>query len=395
MPPQHAMKDRVIVIDMPKERLAQTALIVDGRLDDLIIDPPSIRNLPAVGQVFQAKVERLAPSAGGAFLKLSDRDTGFLREAKGVRQGDLIKVQVSSYAEPGKALPVSKRRLYKGQTIIVTPEAPGINVSRNIKSPDERERLTSVVEMVLANIGQSFDNLSFDLETMGVIVRSAAEGASEHQIGNNLAYVLQNMEACEGSSVGPEIGALGWASQAFVMAVSDLCVETPDAIVVADHDGDGLSEVQGAVFGTEVENCIDASIRDPFDHFGVWDEIEKLKSPRADLPSGGWMAVEATRAMVTVDVNTGDQFSGGAGMTANVEAARELPRQLRLRGLGGQVIVDFAPMKKAHRKKIEEVLKAAFRRDPIETSLAGWTPLGNFELQRKRERRPLTEVLRD
>ena len=80
-------------------------------------------------------------------------------------------------------------------------------------------------------------------------------------------------------------------------------------------------------------------------------------------------------------------------MTANIEAARELPRQLRLRGLGGQITVDFAPLKKMHRKKIEETLKAAFRRDPIATTLAGWTPLGNFELQRKRERRPLTEVL--
>ena len=101
------------------------------------------------------------------------------------------------------------------------------------------------------------------------------------------------------------------------------------------------------------------------------------------------MFIEATRAMVTVDVNTGDQFSGGAGMTASIEAARELPRQLRLRGFGGQVIIDFAPIKKMHRKKIEETLKSAFRRDPIATTLAGWTPLGNFEMQRKRERTPL------
>ncbi len=132
---------------------------------------------------------------------------------------------------------------------------------------------------------------------------------------------------------------------------------------------------------------------DPFDHYGVWDEIERLKSPRVDLPSGGWMAVEATRAMVTVDVNTAGEFSGGAALTANLEAAKELPRQLRLRGLGGQIIIDFAPLPKRDRKRIEEALKAAFRRDPIETTLAGWTPLGHFELLRKRERRPLSELL--
>ena len=88
-----------------------------------------------------------------------------------------------------------------------------------------------------------------------------------------------------------------------------------------------------------------------------------------------------------------EAYTGGAALTANLEAARELPRQLRLRGLGGQVIVDFAPLRKSDRKRIEEALKTAFRRDPIETTLAGWTPLGNFELQRKRERRPLSELL--
>jgi Rne/Rng family ribonuclease len=105
------------------------------------------------------------------------------------------------------------------------------------------------------------------------------------------------------------------------------------------------------------------------------------------------MAVEATRAMVTVDVNTGAEFSPGAAVTANVEAARELPRQLRLRGLGGQVAVDWAPLKKPERRRVEDTLKSAFRRDPVETTLAGWTPLGHFELQRKRERRPIAELL--
>ena len=132
---------------------------------------------------------------------------------------------------------------------------------------------------------------------------------------------------------------------------------------------------------------------DPFDQFGVWDEIERLRQPCAELPSGGWMAVEPTRAMVTVDINTGGEFSAGAAVTANVEAARELPRQLRLRGLGGQVAIDFAPLKKVERRRVEETLKSAFRRDPVETTLAGWTPLGHFELQRKRERRPIAELL--
>ncbi|MCB1331935.1 MAG: ribonuclease E/G, partial [Maritimibacter sp.] len=78
-----------------------------------------------------------------------------------------------------------------------------------------------------------------------------------------------------------------------------------------------------------------------------------------------------------------------AGLKANIALARELPRQLRCRGLGGQIVVDFAPMPKKDRPALEQVLRAALRADPVETALAGWTPLGLCELQRKRERRPL------
>jgi Ribonuclease G/E len=90
-----------------------------------------------------------------------------------------------------------------------------------------------------------------------------------------------------------------------------------------------------------------------------------------------------------VDVNTGSDTSPAAALKANLAAARDLPRQLLLRGFGGQITVDFAPMPKNDRRTVEGTLKAAFRADPVETSLVGWTPLGHYELQRKRERLPL------
>jgi len=107
----------------------------------------------------------------------------------------------------------------------------------------------------------------------------------------------------------------------------------------------------------------------------------------------GWMSLDSTPALVAIDVNTGGDFSPAATLKANRDAVRELPRQLRLRGMGGQIVVDFAPMSKRDRREIETMLKAAFRADPVETSLAGWSNLGLFELQRKRERRPLLECL--
>ena len=104
------------------------------------------------------------------------------------------------------------------------------------------------------------------------------------------------------------------------------------------------------------------------------------------------MYVEPTRALTAIDVNTGSDASPGAGVKANAAAARAIPRALRILGLGGQVVVDFAPMPKSNRRQIEQTLRAAFKNDPIETSLVGWTTLGNFELQRKRERFPVFEA---
>ena len=101
------------------------------------------------------------------------------------------------------------------------------------------------------------------------------------------------------------------------------------------------------------------------------------------------MTVEPTRALVAVDVNTGGDLSPAAALKVNLAAAAELPRQLRLRGLGGQVTIDFAPLARAERPRVERALARALADDGIETTVAGWTPLGHLELQRKRARRPL------
>jgi Rne/Rng family ribonuclease len=105
--------------------------------------------------------------------------------------------------------------------------------------------------------------------------------------------------------------------------------------------------------------------------------------------------VEATRSLVAVDVNTGGDTSPAAALKANLAAARALPRQLRLRGLGGQIVVDFVSMSKGHRKQLEQSLRDSFRTDPIETSLVGWTAMGLFELSRKRERTATAHLLGD
>ena len=105
--------------------------------------------------------------------------------------------------------------------------------------------------------------------------------------------------------------------------------------------------------------------------------------------SGGHYYIEPTRACITVDVNTGADTSPAAALKANIAMAKDLPRQLRMRGLGGQIVIDPAPMAKKDRRQLETVIKASLRQDTVETNFVGWTTMGLIELQRARVRAPI------
>ena len=346
------MKGRVIALDQIKGRDA-AALIVDGRLEDFLIDAPEDAP-PAPGAIFRAVVDRQMKGQGGVFVKLPE-GSGFLRQASGLAPGQRVLVQVTGHAEPGKAVPLTLRLLFKSRYAIVTPGAPGLNVSRSIREEDERERLTALAQAAMADAAQD----------LGLIVRSAAALSDAEVIGEDIALMRGLAEAVLADlDGGPE-----------------LLVDAPGAQETAWRDW-GDPEPDEVVEGD-----------DAFATQGVAEMLDGLLTLAVPLGSGGTMIIEPTRALIAVDVNTGADTSPAAGLKANIAAARDLPRQLRLRGLGGQVVVDFAPMPKKDRATLEQVLRAAFRGEGAETSLAGWTPLGNYEIQRKRDRMPLAEAL--
>jgi ribonuclease G len=344
------MKGRSVILDHIDTRPA-AALMVDGKLQDLLIDPAD--EAPAPGAILRAVVDRQVKGQGGVFLKLPS-GSAFLRQGKGLAPGQALLVQVTGYSEPGKAVPVTTRILFKSRYAIVTPDAPGLNVSRAIRDDDERDRLLEIAHEEMANAP----------ERHGLILRSACAGADADAVAEDIAAMRDLAEAVLSDATGgPEL--LLDAPDAHTLAWRDWAEPEPDEVV----------EREGA-----------------FADLGVLEAIDALEGAQP-LPGGASIYVEPTRALVAVDVNTGADTSPAAGLKANIAAARDLPRQLRLRGLGGQVTVDFAPMPKKDRRQLEQVLRAAFKSDPVETILAGWTPLGHFELQRKRERRPLSESL--
>lgn len=333
------MKGRHIVLGEFSGREA-AALIVDGVLDDLIVDSDA----PRPGAIYRARANRPVKGMGGVFVDTPD-GSGFLRDAKGLAPGDHLLVQVSGYAEPGKAVPVTTKLLFKSRFAIVTPDAPGINISRSIRDEAERLAVRAAAETDLA-------------ETCGhgVILRSACAGAEPDAIAEDVDAMI-----------GLATSVLGDTGS------------TPEKLA----EGPGPHDL--AWRDWPAAEC---------GHGAIDDWLADVRTTAVALGGHATMHVEPTRALVAVDVNTGGDTSPAAGLKANIAAARALPRALRIRGLGGQIVVDTAPMPKRDRHSFESALRAALRADGIETALVGWTPLGHYELNRKRARAPVHEILR-
>lgn len=343
------MKGRLLVLDEIEGRQV-AALLVDGRVEELAIDP--VEDLVLPGAIYRAVADRPVKGQGGIFVKLPS-GSGFLRQISGVAPGQRLLVQVTGPAEPGKALPVTTRLLFKSRFAIVTPEAPGLNISRRIKDEDRRSELSAMAEAGMAGAAG----------TLGLILRSGCEEAEDTAIAEDIAAMR----------------GLAEAVLADVTGGPELLVDGPSAHDLAFRDW-----LDPAVDDADTE-------AESFERHGVMEAVEALLAARVELEAGASVVIEPTRALVAVDVNTGPDTSPAAALKANIAAARELPRQLRLRGLGGQVVVDFAPMPKRERHILDQVLKAAFKTDG-EANLAGWTVLGLYELTRKRDRLPLAAL---
>lgn len=336
------MKGRSILLDH-LDGVEAAALMVDGKLDDLLLDSDA----PRPGTIYRAIADRPVKGQGGMFLKTPD-GSAFLRQIKGLAPGQPILVQVSGYAEEGKAIPVTTKLLFKSRYAIVTPDAPGLNISRRIRDEEERDRLLEVAHAAM------------DGSAHGLILRSCCAGADADAVAEDID-AMRDLAARIAEDDGQAAEVLSEGDGPHLLAWRDW---TDPADVVTQ------------------EGC--------FEDNGVLDAVDAARGAFEPLGGGASLYVEPTRALVAVDVNTGNDASLAAGVKANMACARALPRALRVRGLGGQIVLDLAPMPKKDRRVFETSLRAAFRADEVETTLVGWTPLGHYELQRKRARVALT-----
>ena len=340
------MKGSLIALDHVN-RVEAAALMIDGKLEDILFDTDA----PRPGTIYRAIVDRPLKGQGGVMLRTPD-GSAYLRQSKGLAPGQELLVQISGFAEEGKAIPVTSKVLFKSRYAIVTPDAPGRNISRSIRDEEVRETLAEIAH-------EAMDGVDF-----GLILRSSCDGADADEIYDDIIAMVSTAQQVLEAETGAD----------------------PETLT----EGDGP---HGIAWREWTEKAQVATQEGSFEDHGVLDALEDLMSDEVTLGAQASMYVEPTRALVAVDVNTGGDGSPAAGLKANMAVARELPRQLRLRGLGGQIVLDLAPMAKKDRRQFESALRGAFKSDPIDTTLVGWTPLGHFELQRKRERQPLSGVL--
>lgn len=347
-------KGRIVVLDEVNGKPA-AALLVNGQIHDLLIEADN--NLPKPEAIYRGRTTLPMKGQNGIILDIGNGQKAFLRNAKGIPQGTQMTVQVATHAEIGKATPVVNKLIFKSRYCIVTPDAPGLNIARSIKDDEERDRLLEIVHEVSTNRSTEY----------GLIIRSSAMDIDADAISDDINAMYDLADNVMSQTSG-DPALIMPAPTAEMKAWRDWVNPDPDEVIKETNS---------------------------FETMGIWDHIEKLKHSKSKLPNGASMIIEPTSAFVAVDVNTGNDFSLSAGLKANLAVAKELPNQLSLRGLGGQIIIDFAPSPKKDRKLIETALNSSFRKGKIDTVVVGWTTLGNFELQRKRERIPLSELLHD
>ncbi|GGB52959.1 ribonuclease G [Tistrella bauzanensis] len=306
-----------------------------------------------------------------------------------VADGDQIMVQVTKDAVKGKGARLTANISLPGRHLVFTPFQGGVGVSRRIDSEVERERLHEIVQP-LTDAGEG-----------GFIVRTAAEGASAAELEADAAYLRTlwaDLEAGAARGGGPR--PLHVDLDPLLRSLRDQAQEGVAEMLIDEPVAYERALAFARRFMPHLVDRIRLWDRPEglFDSFGVEDVIAEALQPRVRLPSGGFVVIDQTEALTAVDVNTG-RFVGEADQEAtvmhtNLEAAEVIAHQLRLRNLGGLIVVDFIDMERTeNRQKLYDAFRAALVADRASTTVLPMSELGLVQMTRKRGRESLSQVL--
>jgi ribonuclease G len=395
------MTDDILVNVTPFE--VRVAVVQQGAVQELHLERAATRGL--VGNVYLGKVARVLPGMQSAFIDIGLDRAAFLHVAdlwqprgperplpieRLLYESQPLLVQVIKDPIGTKGARLSTQISIAGRLLVHLPQDPHIGVSQRIGSEAERTALREKIAQLMPAD-----------EKGGFIVRTMAEDANEAALGADIDYLRQRWrQILDGSKARPAPVLLYQELSLIQRVLRDLATDQTGGIVVDSPAA--LDELQA--FAQTYMPALSAKLRryggerPLFDLHGVEEELERALARRVDLKSGGYLIIDQTEAMTTIDVNTGG-YVGGRNFDdtifrTNLEAAHAIARQLRVRNLGGIIIIDFIDMGSAeHRDAVLGELRRALARDRTKSSVNGFTALGLVEMTRKRTRESLAHVL--
>jgi ribonuclease G len=395
------MSEEVLINVTPQE--TRVAVLQQGVVQELHIERGSARGL--VGNIYLGRVGRVLPGMQSAFIDIGLERAAFLHiadirenrqngDAKPIEkilfEGQSLLVQVIKDPIGTKGARLSTQISLAGRLLVYLPQDSHIGISQRIDDETEREHLRDKLQQLLPEGVHG-----------GFIIRTMAESAGDKELAADVEYLTRLWDDLRERSQSVPAQTLIYQDLSLAQRVlRDFVAEDMARIVVDSRDT--FQKMQD--FAQQYMHNLVGRIhhylgeRPLFDLYGVEDEIEKALARRVDLKSGGYLIVDQTEAMTTVDVNTGG-FVGVRNFDdtifkTNLEAAQVIARQLRLRNLGGIIIIDFIDMDNVeHRDAVLSEFKRALEADRTRLTVNGFTQLGLVEMTRKRTRESLAHVL--
>lgn len=407
------MSEELLVNASPTE--TRTALIENGSLQEVYIERTQRKGY--VGNIFKGKVVRVLPGMQAAFVDIGLDRAGFIHaadiaplDADGmedrkadvedirsiVREGQPLVVQVVKDPIGTKGARLTTHLSVSGRYLVYMPQTRHIGISTRIEEEQERERLRALVENSVQEISDKGGHADG-----GFIIRTVAEGVQGDELCADIPFLFRLWQELEEKiKTQPVRSVVHEDLPLFMRTLRDLVKPHIEKIRVDSREVHGKMVEFAKKYAPEVADKIEhyPGERPLFELYSVEDEIQKALEIKVPLKSGGYLIIEQTEAMITVDVNTG-AFVGHRNLEetifkTNLEAATAIARQLRLRNLGGIIILDFIDMKDLeHQRQVLRTLEKMMERDHAKTSITGVSELGLVEMTRKRTRESLGQVM--
>ncbi|HWT71870.1 MAG TPA: ribonuclease G [Oxalicibacterium sp.] len=399
------MSEDILVNVTPQE--TRVALVLQGAVQELHIERTQSRGI--AGNIYLGKVVRVLPGMQSAFVDIGLERAAFLHIAdiwdarshdgspmtpvpieRMLNDGQAITVQVIKDPIGTKGARLSTQISIAGRMLVYLPQDSHIGVSQRIENEAEREQLREKVQKLMK-----------PEEKGGFIIRTMAEDASDGDLQGDVEYLRKTWANITQMAKTQPAPSLLYQDLNLAQRVMRDLVNDDTSIIQVDSRENYLKLKQfGELYTPSVLSKLVhyPGERPLFDLYGVEEEIQRALGRRVDLKSGGYLIVDQTEAMTTIDVNTGSFVNGrnfdDTIFKTNLEASHAIARQLRLRNLGGIIILDFIDMENPeHRAAVLSELQRALSRDRTKISVSGFSALGLVEMTRKRTRESLAHIL--